>query len=383
MKSPFKTSRGFTLIELLVSIGIFGIVSVIMYSTFTTITATVAKVTESNKLSDKGQRILSYMEDDIRMAGHLLGDDARVPYCTGGAVPTSSNIFTHVSGNPYDSLTFLTTIPITMDETTPCMTNQTGCPDPVAPSLFGDPSSDGAPRIDYYLTTRCDSNYLDPTTSAQVRANSLYVDTNGGGCYGDTSTTDTHPIRLSTVPGQNGKSLITFEGVTVGNGQSFYQLASFGNVLTLTSDLVQRIPDNSTVFGVRQYRYSVNTALAARTLQRVAWKYDCDEDPVSLLESSAAEGGVDGLKFEFSSKDESTKALVISSDIPNPLKNLKYVTVWLLIRSDRKSNGYKNTETYTLGSSAGKITLGPYNDSYRRVLVHKTVEVINFVSKTS
>lgn len=382
MKTLLKTSRGFTLLELLVSFAIFSIVSVIIYSTFSTITSTVSRVTEANKLSDKAQRILTFMEEDIRMAGHLLGDDARVPYCTAGVTPASPNVFAHVSGNPYDSLTFLTTIPIMLDETAACMNAQTGCP------ASGDPTSAGgagAPRIDYYLTTRCDSNYPDPLNPppAMIRPNEVYVDTTGGGCYSDTGSDDTHQIHVSTTANQNGKSLVTFEGVTVGNGLTYYELDSVGYVLTLKSNLDQRIPDNSTVYGVRQYRYSVDTVAGARTLQRIAWKYTCALDPTSLLESSNTEGGVDGLKFEFTSKDESTKSLVVSSELPNPLKNLKYVTVWLLVRSDRKSSGYTNKETYTLGSSAGKITLGPYNDSYRRVLVHKTVEVINFVSKTT
>lgn len=383
MKTLLKTSRGFTLLELLVSFAIFSIVSVIIYSTFSTITSTVSRVTESNKLSDKAQRILSFMEEDIRMAGHLLGDDARVPYCTAGVTPASPNVFAHVSGNPYDSLTFLTSIPIMLDETAACMTAQTGCP------VSGNPTSvggAGASRIDYYLTSRCDSNYPDPANPVSIlRPESVFVDASAG-CYSDSGTDDTHEIHVSTTANQNGKSLVTFEGVTVGNGITYYDILNISateNVLIFRTNLEQRIPDNSAVYGIRQYRYAVDTEAGARTLQRVAWKYTCDLDPTSLLESSNTEGGVDGLKFEFTSKDESTKSLVVSSELPNPLKNLKYVTVWLLVRSDRKSSGYTNKETYTLGSSTGKITLGPYNDSYRRVLVHKTVEVINFVSKTT
>lgn len=376
MKAILRTSFGFTLLELLVSVAIFAVVSVILYSTFTTITSTVSKVTESNKLSDKAQRILSFMEDDIRMAGHLLGDDARVPYCTNGVTPATPNVFTHVSGNPYDSLTFLTSVPITLVETTECMNAQTGCP------VSGDPASSGgagAPRIDYFLTTRCDSNYPDPINPGMIRPDEVYVDVDKGGCIDDSG------IRLSTTPGENGKSLVTFEAVTVGNGQTFYDLNGIGFVLTLRAgaNFAQRIPDNSTVYGVRQYRYSVNTAPGVFDLQRVSWTFDCTPQPVNLLEASGNGGGVDGLKFEFTSKDEMTKSLVITSELPSPLKNLKYVTIWLLVRSDYKSSGYTNTETYTLGSSSEKITLGPFNDSYRRVLVHKTVEVINFVSKTT
>lgn len=368
---PYK-SRGFTLVELLVSMAIFGVLSVIIYSTFTSITNVVGKISEANTLSDKGQRILSFMEEDLRMAGYLIGAEAQVPYCTGGVTPTSPNAISHTSDNPYDTLTFLTAIPITLDETSACIDAQTDCP------ASGDPSAGGAARKDYYLTTRCDSG-TGTTRTAQV-----YVDT-GGGCY---SGTDTKPIRLSTTAIENAKSLITFEAVAVGNGRSYYELNSVGDVLGLSTDLEQKIPDNSTVFGIRQYRYDVAPVPVVpettpfRTLRRVAWAYDCDLDPTSLLEPSGEFGGVDGLKFEFTEYNAITNTMVIAGTPPNPLKNLKFVTIWLLIRSDRKSTGYTNTDTYTLGTSADKITLGPYNDSYRRLLVHKTVEVINFVSKT-
>jgi hypothetical protein len=194
---------------------------------------------------------------------------------------------------------------------------------------------------------------------------------------------------ISTTANENAKSLVTFEAAAVGNAiPTFYDLESLGNVLTLKTDLAQKIPDNSTVFGIRQYRYDVAPVPTApdttpfRTLRRVAWAHDCDLDPTSLFEPSGELGGVDGLKFEFTAYNAITNAMEISGSPPNPLKNLKFVTVWLLIRSDRKTTGYTNADTYTLGTSAGKITLGPYNDAYRRLLVHKTVEVINFVSKT-
>ena len=374
MSTVSLRTNGFTLIELMVSLGIFAVLSLITYSTFATITATVATVSEVNTLSDRGQRILAFMEDDMRMAGYLVGTEAQIPYCTDGAIPATPNAISHTPGNPYDSLTYITAIPVELSETpASCMTSQ-------FEALSGDPTKNSTTRRrDYYLTTRGDSG---PDTT---RPKTVYVDA-ADNCYDD--------IAKGTLVTDNAKSLITFAAVAVGNASpTFYEYSDLQKdngiySITLKNELTQKIPDNSTVYSVRQLGYGVvspaaaTKELSARTLRRLSWKVDCSTDAFSIFEPSGTLGGVDGLKFEFTSFNTITNTMDVSATLPNPLKNLKGITVWLLLRSDRKSRGYTNTDSYTLGRSEGKLTLGPYNDPYHRVLVNKTVEVINFVSKT-
>jgi len=380
-----RKSRGFTLIELMVSLGIFGVVSVIIYTTFTTITATVSKVTEVNNLGDKGQRLLTFIEEDLRMIGYNLGPYARIPYCTGAATaPSAYNVVSYTAGTAVDTLTFLTSYPVKVKETSACMAEWKDCND--------------QKRRDYFLTTTQSNNNdgncapaLNPLDGQMDNSQfSVHV---GASCYDDIVALD--PTQL-----KNGKSLVTFEVCRGTEADTildavplYYAIDTLGTTLTLPDItkpayqlLKHTIQDNSTVYTVRQYRYDVVPAPVPAgvpptggTLRRVGWDKNCAEEPTTLLESSGTSGGIDGLKFEFTSADmfQNPPLMTTSATLPNSFNDLRSITVWLLIRSDRITRGYTNTETYTLGTTSSKVTLGPYNDNYRRVLIHKSVGVKN------
>jgi hypothetical protein len=158
-------------------------------------------------------------------------------------------------------------------------------------------------------------------------------------------------------------------------------------VLTVSesSGLQQNIPDNSTVYGIRQYEYLVDTTAGKRNLRRIGWDKNCgtgSDVSVDLVETVNVNtgGGIDGLKFEFTFIDTLTNTLVTQSALPTSLAELKSITVWLLVRADKPDPALKNpTTNYVLGTTTGKFTLS-FTDNYRRVLLHKTVEVKNLAS---
>lgn len=361
MTSLCYKKRGFTLLELLMSLSFFAILSAMMYTTFNLIQKQVTITGSDNSLSDKGQRIMAFMEEDIRMIGSLLGPDARIPYCIGSTVPPAApNVLTYTNGTPYDTLQFLTSIPVLINETSACMATQQDLA--------------GNPRSDYFLTSVGES--VAGGASVNVDA--------GASCYGD--------IAVTTTPTDTGRSLVTFDSLILsaaavaGNApQVYYQLDSLGTTLTFKDGLQQNVPDNSIVYAVRQYRYWVDTTSGMRNLRRMGWDKACNtggDVTVDLIETSNTAntlGGVDGLKYEFTYLDTISNTLVTQATLP-PLTQLKSITVWLLLRSDKFDQNYNNTTAYTLGSTSAKITLGPFNDNYRRVLLYKTVEVKNLAS---
>lgn len=357
MLSFNRKKAGFTLIELVVAMGFFTLLGALMYGTFNLIQRQVSATSSQNILMDKGQRIMSFMEEDIRMVGFLLGPDARIPYCTGSTVPPAEpNLISHTKGNPFDSLTFLTSMPVRILETKDC--------------------EPGAEE-DYYLTTVGQS---DAGTSL------INVDASGS-CYDDLKMSS--PVNSVN----NGRSLITFDSLRLSAAavagsapQVYYSLNGLGNPLSLNETLQQNIPDGSTVYVIKQYQYQVDTTGGRRNLRRLGWDKNCAQgggvisELVATTNAANSSGGVDGLKFEFTFIDPMTNKLVTSNDPPTSYTDLKSITVWLLLRGDRPDPDYTSSQQYILGTSADKITLGPYNDHYRRLLLYKTVEVKNLAS---
>ena len=374
MKPSVRRAAGFTLVEIIVALGIFAVISGMMYGIFTAVKGQVAVTSTTNALSEKGQRILSYLEEDIRMLGFLLGPDARVPYCTtDGLVPNNPNIIVHNghtlsdgatnNATAYDSFQFLTSRPVPLSETSACFNGQAG--------LGG--------TSDTFLTTTTDA----PETSVTVNVDAIKS------CYDD--------IVLGDTPAENGRSLVTFDSLLLAAAplQSsasllYYRVTGMvGSTVTLDPPLQQTVPRLSTVYLVYQYRYSVVTASGSRDLVRTQWDKSCGTDTFPLIEATGTKnraGGVDGFKIEFIFLDTITNSLITLSSLPPlgqpPLTQLKAIVVWLLLRSDRSDPGHKDTATYTLGTTADKVVVGPFNDEYHRVLLNKTIEVKNLVSIT-
>lgn len=398
LDKPYN-KNGFTLIELVVTLGVFGILSTMLYGTFNLVSSQVGNISTQNSLDDKGQRILSYIEEDIRMTAYLLGPDASIPYCAGenngigGTLPASSPTLDYTSGNPYDSLSIITSVPVTLKETAACKALFTAGSGAQKDCTGGtNLSSSNLDRIDYFLTSQCES-----VAGILAGTVAMYVDA-GGTCYDD--------IALGTSTSKNGRSLVTFDSLLLSASavagsapQVYYSLTEVGNSFKFNETLQQNVPDGSTVYNVRMYRYLVDTGSGKRNLKRVGWDSNCSigadvtTELIETTNSTNTAGGVDGLKFEFIYLDTINNRMATCSDInpipsncsdlasnaggPLPLAQLRAVRVWLLLRADKVDKSYTDKGSYVLGSTTNKITLGPYNDNYRRVLLNKTVEVKN------
>jgi len=371
-KRQFK-NNGVTLVELMVTLGIFILLIAIMYPAFSYLQNHISYSNDMQVLNNNGQRILDYIAEDIRMAGFLVGPDARIPVCM-TQPPNNPNVLAHNRNGAFDSLSLITAIPVELHTSSRCMNSQTDCA--------------GNNRIDYALTTKCDAASGSLTITVDAADD----------CF------DNIIVPASGI--NNAKSIITFESLApiaaAVSGEVpkvYYIVSGTGKTtLTLTESLAQRIPDNSTVFAVRQYTYDVQN----RTLRRSGLNKDCNNtgEVAKLIETNSLNtdsGGIDGLRFEFIyEKPLSGTPSFTCVDLPNgnliscttipstnagdwsllPLRNLKAVRIWILLRSDKPDRNYKNTEKYVLGN-AEQLTLGPYNDNYRRLLITRTVEVKN------
>jgi len=372
-----KKQSGVTLVELIVVLGIFLILTAIMYPTFGLIKNQIDYINDMQVLNNKAQKIIDYMADDIMMTGFIIGPEARIPFCQ-TAVPALPNTVSHTDGNPYDTYTFLTAVPVILDDNPTCMNAQKNCA--------------GNPRIDYALTTRCDTG---------TGGNTINVDSPIS-CIGS----QIQPASGST----NARSFITFETLApisaaiLGEApQVYYTVTNLtGYTITISESLSQTIPDNSTIYSIRRYGYGVDTN---RNLIRDEWISDCSVYATTLIETNNLNpnaGGIDGLQFEYIFEGpissfptsvtcinlEPGSNLIVCSGLPQntgdwsliPLRQLRAIRVWLLLRSDTPDKNHTDTATYTIGQ-ASPITVGPFNDHYRRILVNKTVEVKNLAAR--
>jgi prepilin-type N-terminal cleavage/methylation domain-containing protein len=336
--------RGFTLTELLVSMAIFSVIIILIYPTFSFIDQQSKIISDKQALQERGQRILNYIVSDLATAGFIVGSTQDVPYCS----QTGVKVIQHSDGEPYDTLTFITSKPVEIKINQNCIT-----PGSTQPCV----------NNDYYLNVCQDAS-----------AGAIQITV-------DASLSCVKGIEPALNVSDNGRALIAFERASQINHAytvSDYTVGGLGYTITLFSSLNLDIPQDSLVYTVRQYRYMVDdpqdpNATYPRTLRRVSWTKNCDEDPINIDEASGENGGVDALQFQYVYNHPITGAQIIDNTPPSEIKDLRAIRVIILIRSDGPERDYTDDNIYDLD---GTLTAPlEFNDHYRRIELSKTVEV--------
>jgi prepilin-type N-terminal cleavage/methylation domain-containing protein len=349
--------QGTTLVELLVAMTIFLILMALLYPTFSFLQTKMSSIGDNEALSERGNRLLDYMAEKIRMTGFIIGSNPCISFC--GEQLVNSLAVTgaagFVDGNPYDTITFLTSFPIETDAA-------------------------GIP-------------YLRLTAAALRNANTVTV-----------NTTNVSASYITPVAGNNNaKSLVTFDvlkptypyGVNQWNGTVYTVSAMAGSTLTFANDpltgsvsenqLAQDINAQSYVYAVRRYQFTVNAA--TRTLQEVGWTAGCltAGETFNLDESAGpgnAWGGVDALQFEYGILQADNTIAIQSTLTTDDLPNVRNVRISLLLRAAFPTRDYMNTNTYSSNDATSPDRIGnlpamAFNDNYKRIVMRRVVDVRN------
>lgn len=335
-----RNIKGFTLIELIISMVIFLFVIGLMYPTFNLIRGQSVFIENMEALNERAQRLVDYMAEDIRMAGFVVGPKENIPYCTDNASTGVPVVRLTQDANPYDSLAFITTEPVTIRLTEACQNNNPG----------------------YWLNT---------TADASVGAGILTTENVTADCILN--------LKAGAV-GSNGSALIALETASYVNNIYTVTQINTGS-LQITPSLQITVPSNSMIYTVRQYEYLVDPN--TRELERRFWQNDCGSQAIVLDEATGQAGGVDALQFEFLVYDAATDSIVVQSTPPDDLLSIRGIRIWVLLRSDSPDRDHTDTNTYNVGTMQNGnpitgVTVGPFNDNFHRVLVNRTVEVKNF-----
>ncbi len=286
-------NRGFTLIELLVAIAVMLILSAGVVSLFLNINTRSQEELQRNELVDRANRISSYLVWEIREAGFGVSS---VPKLADG-----SNLTINSVGYSYS----------------------------IVPSYNpnGNDSIAIIKAISFLPKLRVNQNTPAGNTTVGL---------------------DRAPKNYEIDPADDYKSYVVFE-----SHKKVYRVISVNNnTMTLSSALVENVPAQTEVLGLRV----INFYLSNGELHR--------DDGIT---NSIVDEAVDGFKLNY--------VLIDGTETPNPSNpsDIRAVKFYVLLRTLRPSKSYTDNKTYQLGS----ITLGPYNDGYRRLLVENSVEVKN------
>jgi len=337
-RGSYDPERGTTLVELMVAVTVFLIFIVLLYPVFSLLQARIISINDTEALSERGNRLLDYMAEKIRSSGFIIGSNPYISFCGSPGV----NTMTHTEGDPCDSVTFLTAVPVE--------TNAVNMP---------------------YLRVSAPARRSD--TSVTINTTSVstsFIDPNGM---------------------NNAKALVTFDvlkptypyGISQWSGTVYTVAAMSGGKLTFADDpstpdvtenqLAQDINARSYVFAVKMSRFEVSEQ---RELREVGWNRSCTNGGETLtLDGTSGpgneSGGVDSLQFQY----------ILSLDPGNPRSNitaddlpaLRGVRVSLLLRAGFPTRDYTNNEVYTVGNLPART----YNDPYKRILLTRTLDVRN------
>ncbi|MGK2907980.1 MAG: PilW family protein [Desulfuromonadales bacterium] len=304
-----NASGGTTLIELLVAMTITSIIGTMILQMVIDFQSRILSEISRNDLQDRAERLIRFLANDIRDAAFLLGP---VPLVAGG----TSLVLTHdsLSGDPLEVLPF---------------------------SILSEDNSDDDDR----LTIVKAISFAPPLRLAQP------------GLSGESAVLLNRRPNLS--PGSTRELLPAPEAINhlvFASHRVCYVVHLADLSLQLHQPLIEDIPADTELLGVRAYLFRLDPAAGSHRLRRD------DFTSRDILDDA-----VDGLQFEYLLEDG------FLVDLPTRPQDVRGVRISLLVRDLRADQGYTDENVYMLGNRS----YGPFRDHYRRSLVTQLVEVKN------
>ena len=307
MKSD--SCAGITLVELLVAMTIAAIVGTMILQMVINFQSRILTEVSRNDLQDRAERLIRFLANDIRDSAFLLGS---VPQVGGGA--SLALVHDSLSGDPLESLPF---------------------------SIISDDNSDEDDRLTIVKAV----SFAPALRLAQQ------------GLSGETEVVMNR--RPNRSPGSSRELLPAPEAINhlvFANHRICYAVQLADLSLQLNQPLVEGVPLDTELLGVRAYSYQLEPFSDSKRLRRD------DFSSRDILDDV-----VDGLQFEYLLGDGS---LIHQPARPQDVRGVR---ISLLVRDLRPDRNYTNATIYTLGNSS----YGPFRDHYRRSQVSQLVEVKN------
>jgi len=339
----------------LITLGVMAILAAFMFPSFWNFQRQGLAEISKNDLLDRAERIKSFVADEIKMAGYMVGRNFSTPL-TIGANTYQTSIAVSNSDNGDDQITIIkgeSAFP-------PLFVNNynSGSVPPTveicaANTAFENP--DGSPLshddIRGRIGLRAGTVYDLVSFGNQKRVYRLYDDANEGVNIGGTFAAKSNPD--PTPPAGTCEETYDTRLVT----------------LSLQETLRDDVPQGTEVFPVRARQISI-VASGGENQLRLS-----DQNQNEIIDRQ-----VDGLQFQY---------LVDGNWVDDPVaagagtEDIRAVRFYLLVRSLAVDKDRTDTTDYSpqMGPNVAANTYGPYNDNFRRVVVVGEVEVKNYVTK--
>lgn len=391
---PTRRQVGFSLVELMVAMVLGLLITAALITLYVNTSKNNSELAKENSQIENGRYSIQLLENDISHAGYW-----------GGYVPT------------YDDLTY-STVPTDAPSGVPdpCqaystwtaadITNLLDIPLQVYPtaSSAGTCSSTGVisnqvSGTDVVVVRHADTCLAGASACAAKTASVLYFQPSF--CYSYTtngcSTADTVPYVLAQYPSGTCDSACE---------TAVFSMHKNGVGTPLPEADLRKYVSN--IYYIRNY--SVSPGDGIPTLVRSSFDFSSSGTLAQQAETSLIEGiqgfhvelGIDSLSRTGAAVDTNTINWVINNATTPPsytmptnrgdgvadsyvscttaspctaaqLMNAVSVRLYILARSSTASAGYTDTKTYTLGS----VTMGPFNDHYKRHVFSTTIRLTN------
>jgi len=300
---------GITLVELLVAMTVASIVGTMILQMVINFQTRILAEVSRNDLQDRAERLVRFMANDIRDAAFLLGAEPRAAGAASLALVHDS-----LAGDPLETLSF---------------------------SILADDNSDDDDRLTIVKAV----SFAPPLHLAQpgvAGESELVLNRRPNRSPGSTR---------ELLPGPEAINHLVFANHRISYAVQLAELS-----LQLNQPLLEGVPTDTELLGVRAYNYLLEPFSGSKRLRRD------DFTSRDILDDA-----VDGLQLEYLLADGSL------SDQPTTPEDVRGVRISLLVRDLRPDRSYTNETIYTLGN----CSYGPFRDHYRRNQVAQLVEVKN------
>lgn len=375
-------SLGFTLVELMISLALGLLIILALVTMLINVNRNNSELSNSNRLIENG-----------RFAAQLLGSDISHAGFWSGYVPDFDSL--QFTGTPALASTAGGSVPTAIPD--PCLAYSVAdWTDEYKANLIGIPVQTG--DIPAALTKPfCDSILTNPKADTDVlvvrHAETCIAGSGTNECaaaeptklYFQASTceTDPSPYVLSTT----GHTLRKRTGATACGGtadirrfaSSIYYVrqdgasslptlmrSQMGTVTVAGVEIPGHMPAQALVEGVEAFRVELgidsvsDSGAAATATAAVTWA----DETVKNSPTNRGDGIPDGAYVRCTQAAPCTTYQMM---------NTVAARIYVLVRSERPTPGYKDVKTYTMGT----VTAGPFDDGYKRHLFTQTVRFVN------